>query len=346
MSHKETHIPLPDPTRFERAAKEFVDAFRERRGFYILTGLILLAVVSGIILFMNRSPGADNEAFLPLWRRVADVRSQYLKNYSAREQLAELDAYVTDIRGTPYEGLGLWYAGLFNYREAWTPDKATFEEREPYLDRAVKYLGELDSSSKFDALILAKSSWFDAGGTDPIRVLFSQATADLAWAREHAASEPKPSSDTVAVLRTELGDISLQFFKDLAPKHVESFLNLARKGVYNGTAFHFVAGGNADNEAVLGGDPYTFFYPDPMKKDHILRWGHGGLGYDLPPEDARFRIVHRRTIVTSQRVDRADWDNAVQFRIMTRADRSLDGVHTPFAQVVEGMDVVDKVAQR
>ena len=53
-----------------------------------------------------------------------------------------------------------------------------------------------------------------------------------------------------------------------------------------------------------------------------------------------------RGIVTSQRIRDADWDNAVQFRIMIKPDRSLDRVHTPFAKVVEGMNVVEAIAKK
>jgi cyclophilin family peptidyl-prolyl cis-trans isomerase len=96
----------------------------------------------------------------------------------------------------------------------------------------------------------------------------------------------------------------------------------------------------------MGGDPYTFFYPDPLKEDHILRWGHGGVGYDIAPEPARFKVVHQRGIVTSQRVEKADWDNAVQFQILLQTDRGLDRIHTPFAQVVEGMGLIEKIARK
>jgi len=96
----------------------------------------------------------------------------------------------------------------------------------------------------------------------------------------------------------------------------------------------------------MGGDPFTFFYNDPKNKKQVLRWGTGGVGYDIAPEAGRYRISHRAGIVTSQMPADADWDNGVQFMIMTGVDTDLDKRHTPFAKVVEGQGVVDKIAAR
>jgi peptidyl-prolyl cis-trans isomerase B (cyclophilin B) len=176
--------------------------------------------------------------------------------------------------------------------------------------------------------------------------LLAQAESDLKWWSEHGYKEPMPAADRVVVLRTELGDIHLQFFADLAPRRTEQFLTLCQIGAYNGTMFHFVRGGNAVPASVVAGDPYSFFYNDPLKKEHILRWGRGGVGSDLPPEEARFRVNHQRTIVTSHRQDQADWDNGIQFEILLDTERDFDRINTPFAKVVEGMSVVEAIAKR
>jgi cyclophilin family peptidyl-prolyl cis-trans isomerase len=118
-------------------------------------------------------------------------------------------------------------------------------------------------------------------------------------------------------------------------------------GTYNDTAFHFIRrAGTPNAKGVMGGDPFSFFYNDPLKQKHLLRWGSGGVGYDLPPEEARARINHRAGIVTSQMREKADWNNGVQFMIMVDTDPSLDRKHTPFAKVVEGQALVEKAAER
>jgi cyclophilin family peptidyl-prolyl cis-trans isomerase len=149
------------------------------------------------------------------------------------------------------------------------------------------------------------------------------------------------------VLRTSEGDVHIQFFPELCPEHMKNFITLARKGVYNETLFHFVRKADAEKPVgVMGGDPYTFFYNDPQNKKHLLRWGSGGLGYEIAPEAGRYRIAHRAGIVTSQMAADADWDNGVQFMIMTGTDADLDKRHTPFAKVVEGQAIVDKLAAK
>ena len=84
--------------------------------------------------------------------------------------------------------------------------------------------------------------------------------------------------------------------------------------------------------------PYTFFYNDPLKQEHILRWGKGGTGFEVPPEEARFRIDHRAGVVTSMMRDKADWNNGSQFMIMVAHDPELDRRHTPFAKVVDNLE--------
>jgi len=185
----------------------------------------------------------------------------------------------------------------------------------------------------------------------PIDELHERVEADLEFAKSNAQQQPEPAPDPVAVLRTSAGDIHLQFFSELAPKHTENFITIATKGTYNETLFHFVRKEDRGAEGqvplgVMGGDPLSFFYNDPLKKKHILRWGNGGLGFEIAPERARFRIHHGPRIVTSQMRENADWNNAAQFMIMVDDDPTLDKRHTPFAKVVEGFEVVREAAAR
>jgi peptidyl-prolyl cis-trans isomerase B (cyclophilin B) len=339
-------VPLPDPEEVQQSVRHFLEGFRARPGYYITIGVVLLAVAFAVIAFLSMGPGAEENAFTPLVKRYDAARMLLARDASAATPIADLEAYVETIRGTPEEGIGLWYAAIARYREAWTADKVTFEERRPHLEKAVAYLEELDKEPKFDDLFIAKDRWFTSGGPAPIRRLLEQAKADLGWAREHDRPEPEPDRSLVAVLRTELGDIYLAFYRTEAPEHAKAFVINVRQGTYNGTAFFFVRGGTEEPTGVMAGDPFTFFYNDALRKDHILRWGGGGTGFGLPPEESRFRIFHRRGVVTSQRTERADWDNAVQFQILVGRDTELDRVHTPFAKVIEGMDVVDKIAKR
>jgi len=338
----DSNLPLPDPDIVQRTMTAAVERIQNRRWAYIGIAVLAIVAIIAVFVFVNMPDGDPAAGFHRMWGYAEKVRDEYNRDRSAREQLAELEGYVADIKGNPEEGLGLWLLGIYCYREAWTVDKTSFDQRQPYLAKAVSYLEQLQDET-FDDLLLAKPRWFTNGGEAPVDTVLQQVRADLEWGKQHAKATPEPEDSPVAVLRTSAGDIHLRFFGELAPAHVKNFITLARKGTYNGTAFHFLRGGRDDPVGAMAGDPFTFFYPDAQKKEHLLRWGKGGVGYDIPAEPARYRIVHQKGIVTSQRVEKADWDNGVQFQIMLNLDRSLDRIHTPFAKVVEGLDVLTQI---
>ena len=68
---------------------------------------------------------------------------------------AELEAYLKTARGTEVEGEALWLLGVYRYREAWTSDKATSEDRRVELEKAIGHLEELDKPH-FDEFLLGK----------------------------------------------------------------------------------------------------------------------------------------------------------------------------------------------
>ena len=136
-----------------------------------------------------------------------------------------------------------------------------------------------------------------------------------------------------AIITTKFGQMELVLFPKLAPKHVESFLGLAKKGFYNGTIFHRVIPGFM----IQGGDPNT---KDPSKRQ---QYGMGGPGYTLPAEFNR--IPHERGILSAARS--ADPNSAgSQFFIMVGKAPSLDGQYTVFGEVVKGLDVADKIVNQ
>jgi cyclophilin family peptidyl-prolyl cis-trans isomerase len=138
--------------------------------------------------------------------------------------------------------------------------------------------------------------------------------------------------DEVAVLDTSMGRIVLRFFPDKAPGHVKNFTDLAKKEFYNGTAFHRTIKGFM----IQGGDPKT---KDPALKGE---WGTGDPGYKI---DAEFNdISHTRGILSMARGQ--DQNSAgSQFFIVLRDSKFLDNQYTVFGQVIEGMKVVDKIAE-
>jgi len=153
-----------------------------------------------------------------------------------------------------------------------------------------------------------------------------------AWA-ETPAPPAEDGKAPRAIITTRFGEMELVFFQDLAPKHVESFLTLARKGFYDGTIFHRVIPGFM----IQGGDPNT---KDPSNRQS---YGNGGPGYTLPAEFNR--LPHERGIVSAARA--ADPNSAgSQFFIVIDKAPHLDGKYTVFGEVVRGMDVADTIVQQ
>lgn len=154
-----------------------------------------------------------------------------------------------------------------------------------------------------------------------------------AWAETAQAPLAEDGKKTRAIIKTKFGEMELVFFPELAPRHVESFLTLARKGFYDGTIFHRVIPGFM----IQGGDPNT---KDPSNRQS---YGNGGPGYTVPAEFNR--IPHERGIVSAARA--ADPNSAgSQFFIVIDKAPHLDGKYTVFGEVVRGMDVADNIVQQ
>ena len=144
----------------------------------------------------------------------------------------------------------------------------------------------------------------------------------------------KGTTETVAVLQTKLGKIVIKFFPEKAPNHVKNFLNLCRSGFYNGTKFHRVI----PNFMIQGGDPNT-------KKGDPETWGQGGHevnGKEVTVKAEFNNIHHARGIVSMARAQDPNSASS-QFFICVADAGSLDGQYSAFGEVIEGMDVVDKI---
>ena len=146
------------------------------------------------------------------------------------------------------------------------------------------------------------------------------------------ATAPK-DGDEVAILDTGDGVIIVKFFPDKAPKHVENFKTLAKKGFYDGTKFHRTIPGFM----IQGGDPLT---KDDSKKS---MWGTGDPGYKVKAEFNDTK--HTPGILSAARSNDPDSAGS-QFFLMHGDADFLDGKYTVYGQVVKGMDVIDKIVNR
>lgn len=131
------------------------------------------------------------------------------------------------------------------------------------------------------------------------------------------------------IIDTNLGKISFKLLPEIAPETVRNFEKLARDGFYNGTLFHRVIPGFM----IQGGDPNT-------KSTNKSSWGMGGPGHTIKAEfNSR---SHLRGIVSMARAQDPDSAGS-QFFIVTSDSTFLDRQYTVFGEVLEGMDVADKI---
>ncbi len=140
------------------------------------------------------------------------------------------------------------------------------------------------------------------------------------------------STQETAIIQTAQGPITIEFLPQVAPNHVENFKKLAQDGFYNNTIFHRIIG----NFMIQGGDPNT-----KGNESQRNNWGTGGPGYAI---DEEFNDVpHIRGIVSMARS--ADPNSAgSQFFVVTNNSQFLDGQYTAFGRVIQGMEIVDKIA--
>ena len=139
-----------------------------------------------------------------------------------------------------------------------------------------------------------------------------------------------PVEREIAIIETDYGDITIDFFENVAPNHVSAIKNLISEKFYDGLYFHRVIPGFM----VQGGDPNT-------RDDDRSNDGMGQPGQ--PTINAEFsKIPHKKGILSMAR--KGDINSASsQFFICVADAPHLDNKYTIFGKVIDGMDAVDKI---
>jgi peptidyl-prolyl cis-trans isomerase B (cyclophilin B) len=135
-----------------------------------------------------------------------------------------------------------------------------------------------------------------------------------------------------AVIETNKGTITAELFDKDAPGTVSNFEKLANSEFYDGTRFHRVI----PNFVIQGGDPLS---RDPNNP----RVGTGGPGYTIKCETKGNPHKHEAGSLSMAHAGKDTGGS--QFFIAHSAQRHLDGVHTVFGKVTQGMDVVNAIKQ-
>ncbi len=139
---------------------------------------------------------------------------------------------------------------------------------------------------------------------------------------------PVRNTGHYAIVDTDRGTIVIELYARVAPKTVDNFETLVKKGFYNGLVFHRVV----PDFVVQGGDPDGT--------------GRGGPGYTMPAEIDKKEHHLRGSVATARTSDEVNpqrESSGSQFYICLKPQPRLDGDYTIFGGVIKGMDAVDQI---
>ena len=169
-------------------------------------------------------------------------------------------------------------------------------------------------------------------------VLWKQDSAPNAENNQPKATSEQTENPMVTV-KTNKGDITLELFADTMPITAGNFLKLAQEGFYNNTKFHRVIPGFM----IQGGDPNS-------KGDNTTTYGTGGPGYTIQDEFVEGLSNVRGTIAMANTGQPNSGGSQFFINLVDNTGLDFDkepftSKHAVFGKVVEGMDVVDAIAQ-
>jgi peptidyl-prolyl cis-trans isomerase B (cyclophilin B) len=137
-----------------------------------------------------------------------------------------------------------------------------------------------------------------------------------------------------AEIHTPKGIMKVSFYEEDTPETVENFVKLAKKGFYDGLAFHRVI----PNFVIQGGCPFSKDMSD-------ARVGTGGPGYKIKCELTGGNQYHDKGVLSMAHAGR-NTGGSQFFICHSRTDtKHLDGQHTCFGKVIEGLDIIEKIRQ-
>ena len=165
------------------------------------------------------------------------------------------------------------------------------------------------------------------------------------------------SGDTVAIIKTNMGDIKVKFFPEHAPKAVENFTTHAKNGYYDNIIFHrvikdfMIQGGDPTGTGMGGESIWGRSFEDEFSPElHNLRGALSMANAGPCTNGSQFFIVHASTVpdgITDQmkQLPESYPADCVEAYEKVGGTPWLDYHHTVFGQVYEGMDVVDAIAK-
>ncbi len=168
-------------------------------------------------------------------------------------------------------------------------------------------------------------------------LIISLCTANIAQGQKN--NKKMQQKETLVLISTSMGDIKVKLYNE-TPLHRDNFIKLVKEGYYNGLLFHRVI----NNFMIQGGDP------DSKNAPSGQMLGNGGPDYTIPAEIIP-ELKHVKGSLAAARmgdqVNPKRESSSSQFYIVQNDNGTphLDGAYTIFGQTIEGMDVIDKIAQ-
>ncbi|AGQ23613.1 peptidylprolyl isomerase [Lactobacillus helveticus] len=157
-----------------------------------------------------------------------------------------------------------------------------------------------------------------------------------------------------AVLKTNHGNITIQLFPDQAPMTVENFVRLAKKSYYNVTIFHrvisdfMIQGGDPEGNGTGGTSIWGHPFEDEFSRDLFNLRGALSMANSGPNTNgSQFFIVQNKNMPKRyiKQMEPAGYPKEIIHAYKQGGTPWLDGRHTVFGQVIDGMDVVDEIAK-
>jgi peptidylprolyl isomerase len=193
------------------------------------------------------------------------------------------------------------------------------------------------------AIVVIIAYWIESKNEAPALLLEeSEMLEGPLTPEELKINQPVITNDmnSVAVLTTNRGVIRLELFEDQMPITTGNFIRLAEEGFYDGTKFHRII----DNFMIQGGDPNS-------KTDNVASYGTGGPEYTIQDEFVAGELLtNKRGTIAMANTGQPN-SGGSQFFINTVDNLSLDfdkqpltSKHPVFGRVIEGMDIVDTIA--
>lgn len=290
---------------------------------YWKIGAIVVAAVCALILYRVSSTSAKRTERDTDWGQLLAVAPEDPGTGMLSGPPAELrQLSEAKLKDSPTGGWALYIGAT-----------TALEKRD--FDQADALLAELRSTYPKHALVVQPFREEQGAATSSVvDRLRAHIESERAFVRDHPGlfGNPELPADAPRVkLTTDRGVIVVALYANLAPKHVENFLKLARENYYVGTKFHAVFKG----EYIQGGDPNS------IDKD-AATWGQGGPDYTLDLETPALR--HFSGVISAvPATGDPNKSSGSQFLITTADVHGLDRTHVPFGKVVEGLDVLKAI---